>query len=565
MRTGAATGLLHPEGVYDDPKGGRLRAALYPRLRRHFQFANALFLFAEVHDQTRFSINVLAERPSGQFDHLSNLFQPATVDTCYAHPGVGPVPGIKDEENNWDTRGHADRIVRVGEEERALFARLFDEPDTPPAQARLAAVHSNEVLEALRPFSVAKHTLGGMDHFATFHFNETYAQHDGTIQRTTQFASTAEGWVVSGPHFFVGNPFYKTPRAECTGNSHYDVLDLQDLPDDYLPRTNYVPACSPAEYAARTPKVPWDDTPVTEHYRIVVPNMIGPASERTLQAAIAHPGIGHIHTVNSYTLRDPTLVAATWTALPIDFFIKATGQGHFHPNLARRLPVILDFEHELRARACVLNCLTTHYADLWSTCFDPAWRTDTWARPEDPRLDPAFWSDLTPTWQRDCALRTDYARRQALVEIDVLVAMGLGLTLTQLQTIYRVQFPVMRHYERDTWYDAGGRIVFTNSKGLVGVGLPRTTKKGDPTPAWNDVSTMSSGTVVHTVQDDTLPGGPRPKTLTYVAPWVHCDREVDYATVWAHFEERFPDRVSSRPPLPRVGDDGALTDGPDRR
>ena len=52
------SGFLHPEGVYDDPKGGKLRREIYPRLNYHFQFANELMLFKEIHDATVFSINI---------------------------------------------------------------------------------------------------------------------------------------------------------------------------------------------------------------------------------------------------------------------------------------------------------------------------------------------------------------------------------------------------------------------------------------------------------------------------------------------------------------------------
>ena len=77
------------------------------------------------------------------------------------------------------------------------------------------------------------------------------------------------------------------------------------------------------------------------------------------------------------------------------------------------------------------------------------------------------------TWCCDCALRTDLARRQALLEVDVLVAMALGLTLDELIQIYRLVFPTLQSYEENTWYDQRGRIVWTR-RGGKGMSMSRT-------------------------------------------------------------------------------------------
>jgi hypothetical protein len=593
-------GLLHPDGNYDDPKGGDFRAAIYSRLRYHFQFVNEEQLFREVGHPAKFSVNVYGpEQKQIGFDNIANLYNPSTIDNCYSHDGSGPVGGIKNDEGKWNVAGHADRIVHVSEEQLVLFARLYDEPGTRPKAARLPSLHAETLLGVLAKLAAFPRRIAdlGEDYRLTEMWHEKNRQKDGTIKRNADrsalFAKSTEDLVLSGPHFFVVNPFNKTPRAICATKAHYDVSDLETLGDNYLPRTNFLPMEDRTEYERRIPiaswsecesvVLPWHDLTaeekalhpnnagtevtvqrwrqrkVTEYFRLAFRNMLRSYNERTLIGTVIPKGCAHVHAVQSTAFKEfsALLMAAAMTSTIVaDFYVRTSGRSGLY-RAWTLLPLLSINEQEsITFRYLVLNCLTKHYTELWDDSYSANFNQQVWSQPENPRLHQRFFQLLTPTWQRNCALRTDYERRMALVELDVLCAQAIGLTLEELLTVYRAQFSVMQVYERDTWYDIEGRLIFTVSKGLVGVGLPRKGSRTTPyvtvkVPGaklkherlgWDDIRKMQEdgslpdGSVVETdMVDDTQPGGSRVVTRKYVAPFATANREEDYRIAWEFF------------------------------
>ncbi len=138
-----AIGFLHPEGPYEDPKGANLRQEIYRRLRGHYQFVNEMKLFADVHNNTTFSINIYGRSLEKiSFSHIANLFSPNTIDSTLTSLPTSRVGGYKDDNGRWNVAGHPDRLISVNEEALGLFAKLYDEAGTPSNQARLPALHA---------------------------------------------------------------------------------------------------------------------------------------------------------------------------------------------------------------------------------------------------------------------------------------------------------------------------------------------------------------------------------------------------------------------------------------
>lgn len=528
--------FIHLDGVFDDPKGDILRKKLYPKLKYHFKFQNEKQLFDIMHTRS-FSVNVYSNSKSKvKFDCIYDLYIPNTIDECYDECKCSSViPGIKDEKGDWNTIGHPQRIIKVMKNELMLFANAFDGNDNWES-ARLPVIHAQPLLEVIDKFSKSKNTLNDIreDIFCSEMWHETNNQVDGTIERNTCFPLTKFEMIYSGPHISTANPLAKTPRRSCRLSSDYDVIDLKYISTDYLPRSNYIIKCSPQEYHDKSSITNWGSKYIDE-YKLCTRKMVNQDGERTLNATIIPSKCAHINGIFSMGFKDGLVsFASAAVSLLYDFYMKITKKANVNFSAIKGLPLLKGslLEHERICRFLLLNCITSDYSSLWNDNFENDFHNYSWSK-TDFRLDNSKYKNLNAVWNRRIPLRDAFSRRQALIEIDVLVAMSMGITIEQLKTIYNMQFPVLNKIEKDTWYDSKGDIVFTCSTNLSNVGFSR--------PEWeNGIKGASAGKKFYrTIMDDTMPGGPVERTIEYVAPFDRCDREEDYEIAWKFFEEKY--------------------------
>ena len=535
MNKCGVSAFIHPDGIYDDPKGNALRELLYPKLRKHFQFQNEKKLFSEVANRAIYSLNIYCNNETSQFDSISNLFVPSTIDECYESDGSGLVGGIKTEDDNWNVVGHKERIIHIEKKELSMFSKLFDDSDE-WKQARLPVLHAKQLVDVLLCFENCKNISSFSNEICMARiWDETGAQKDGTIYHHEHFPESAVDMVYSGPLIGVANPIYQAAQRTCNTHRAYESIDLTTINSEYFQRCKYAPKCSIESFYKKQPLAPWGGK-VTDSYRIVLRNMFNQAGERTLVPAIVPPNTTNIHPVFGISVNNNRLLAfieSSMASIVCDFYVKITGKASCGNDLVNSFFLITDDNYKFAMQlGLMLNCLNNNYAKLWESCFDLEFNKGEWAK-KDGRLKNTCFENLSSEWDWNTPLRNDFERREALVEIDVLTAMCLKISLKQLIALYRIQFPVLQAYEFDTWYDANGRIVFTNNRSMSGIGFDRieweSKVKGAP----------AGKKFYRTITDDTMPGGPIERTIEYVAPFDRCDREQDYETAWKFFEEKY--------------------------
>lgn len=57
------------------------------------------------------------------FDTISNLYDAKSIVECYEGDAAAPIPGIKNEDGDWNVKGHPDRVIHVTKKELAVFAK----------------------------------------------------------------------------------------------------------------------------------------------------------------------------------------------------------------------------------------------------------------------------------------------------------------------------------------------------------------------------------------------------------------------------------------------------------
>ena len=508
--------FIHPETHFTDEKAGLLREHTYLRLRRHWQFINELQLYEIAHQQ-RYGVHIYG-RPLENIHFLTaaSLYHPDTVERSLKHDGSGEEPGIKDEEGNWNLHPHRGRIISVTGETLRAWHAVMEDDSAPPYWTRMVYTVNRAAADALTALA-RQPRVRSLDLEFSLGWMEKGDREKGYFELRWGAPNSWDDVILQGPHLYVATPMYKSVNPTMQSKGDWSATDFEAMPVDAIPVTAYKPSGNRSRYDADYTQ--WESGSARAYYRIAWRAMAANVGERTLIPAIIPPGSAHVHTVFSIGHARLAYLCATagfLGSLLSDFNVRATPKSGINMGTINRLPIVIDhpLQSALVNRVLRMNCIAEVYSELWHDVYVDEFAIDRWTS-GSPRFNRPDLGGVSKDWNASTPLRIAEDRRQALVEIDALVALMLGITADQLCTIYRTQFPVLYGYDHNTYvYDANGRLVPYEV-------LSVWRKKGNQITGAERTATNQAG-----------------HTYIYELPFRLLDREADMRTAYAEFERR---------------------------
>ena len=526
-------GLVHPPGIMRETGGELIRMSSLRHCRYIFQFENQLKLFSDIGNTRKYCISIShasSSTPGQSVETLliSNLFHPKTIDGSFtSEANQLPCPGVK-ENGSWALRGHPDRVIPLSMLLKAQDSKTQTK-DLYQGQ-KITFAHNKAVAEAGMRASAYLHRASAafrMEANYLRSYNQAAIEELGFIRKETLFTNSLDELIISPRHASLGAPFFKAPKRICNTHRAFEVVNHDYIINGGIPRSTFL-----ITDKGRAARFSWDSSiedPALGRcqFKLVFNEMVDPAGQRSISSCIMPSVVGHTNLLSSLTFSkfdDLLSISTGFLNILSDVNLRMSGSGHITDKEFDVFPCIPKDSPRFRAacsRLLHLHGYLPGFRELVSSANLVA--------------DEIGWSSGNIRLKGLGDLPTQYSRRQALLELDVLIALEIGLNVGDLCSAVGTCFPVLEQIEQQQYYDKNGSIVFTTDKSLSGVGLPR--KASDSSDGWDEIFASGSAVARKVLIDDTTSEGPIERTIIYEAPFDRCDRVEEYRAAWEFFEK----------------------------
>ncbi|MFD5779709.1 hypothetical protein [Streptomyces sp. NPDC126933] len=519
---GGISGLVHSEAHLSSEGLEKIRGAALRRLRIHCHFVNGgHWAFPNpVGHTTPFGVHVYGEIKNIEFLHLSNLYGASVVVPSMGHSGEGSAPGVK-LNGSYDLRPHKARVITVTPDLLSQWQELSGQVGEPIEHTTLFNPVTTQEAAAMTALRKHPTRLGHQD-WVSSGFNETISQKRGLITKIHGQPATWEDAVLSGPHISVATPIAKqSPNL----SSHGKPTDLLKIDESFVPATAFQRKASTFDLRGGMKK--WGEIPYVDFMRVSWRKMMTFDMERCFNVALLPPGPSHVDGIYSLSrgnLESDLSTAGLWSSLPVEYLVRLIGKKNLHDRDISKLPIPQPSHPllpSLHIRVARLNFLVKPYADAWEASYEESWQQEGWAVDFKGRC---ALGDVSSTWNIDTPLRDEASRRMALVELDAISAVILGIDSETLCLIYQTRFPLLYERESHMWFDSRGRRLAADSR-VFGQG-------------------QTSDDYKQLLRHLENPQGVAPPD-GYTAPFYKADRETEMREAHAYFQKRLDAAVKA--------------------